>query len=181
MTTTPVRSAFTLMELLIVISIIMILMGLVFVGVRLGREAARKAKTTQNIAMLQAALSNYRTTNGHYPDDPDVFPGLKDTTKGFDVITESEWESINRTLIRELKKSGASMDDLVTDGWKKALRYRPSRLYPYKNAADAKADIDGEEPPARDEYQIWSKGPNLTDEGGGKKGTVCDDVVSWPK
>ena len=175
----PVRSAFTLMELLIVISIIMILMGLVFVGVRLGREAAAKAKTTQNIAMLQAALSNYRTTNGHYPDDPDlVFTELKNLDT-YDKITETEWESINRKLVSELKKSGASMDDLVTDGWKNALRYRPARLYPYKSAAAA--DIDGEEPPARDEYQIWSKGPNLTDEGGGKKGTVCDDVVSWPK
>ena len=180
MTMTTVRSGFTLMELLIVISIIMILMGLVFVGVRLGRVAAQKAKTTQNISMLQAALSNYRTTNGHYPDDPDLFSELK-SLDSYDKISESDWESVNRKLVIELKKSGASMDDLVTDGWKKALRYRPARLYPYKSASDAKADIDGEEPPARDEFQIWSKGPNQIDEGGGKKGTACDDLVSWPK
>jgi type II secretory pathway pseudopilin PulG len=180
MTATHSRSAFTLMELLIVISIIMILMGLVFVGVRLGREAANKAKTTQNISMLQAALSNYRSTNGHYPDDPVLFDELKDL-KDFNAITETQWESVNRKLVIELKKSGASMDDLVKDGWKKALRYRPARLYPYKSATDAKADIDGEEPPARDEFQIWSKGPNDNDEGGGKKPAASDDIVSWPK
>ena len=173
------RSAFTLMELLIVISIMMILMGLVFVGVKLGKEAARKAKTTQNIAMLQAALSNYRTTNGHYPDDPVIFSELQ-PLGDYNSLDDAKWESVNRTLVTHLKLSGASMDDVVTDGWKNALRYRPARLYPYKSAA--KADIDSEEPPARDEYQIWSKGPNLKDEGGGKKGTaVCDDVVSWPK
>ena len=167
------RSAFTLMELLIVISIIMILMGLVFVGVRLGREAAAKAKTTQNIAMLQAALSNFKAANGRFPDDPQVFDDLR-PMEIYSTLDDRKWENVNRQLVIALKQSGASMDDLVTDGWKNALRYRPARLYPYKR--NAAAAIDGEEPPARDEYQIWSKGPNRKDEGGSQ-----DDVVSWPK
>lgn len=61
------RSAFTLVELLVVITIIGILMGLLTVGVQGGRESARKAVCTNNLANLSKAIQEHEAKTGFLP------------------------------------------------------------------------------------------------------------------
>jgi len=61
------RSGFTLVELLVVITIIGMLMALLLPAVQAARETARRATCLNNQHQLSIAMLNYESGRGHFP------------------------------------------------------------------------------------------------------------------
>src|SRR5438045_9545936 len=68
--TYTIRRAFTLIELLIVISIIIILAGLILSTVGYVQKKGARSRAEAEIAAMSAALESYKADNGIYPRDP---------------------------------------------------------------------------------------------------------------
>lgn len=68
------KRGFTLVELLVVISIIGILSSLSMVSVNIARERARDAKRQADISQIQLALYLYFDDNLHFPQTEDMLP-----------------------------------------------------------------------------------------------------------
>ena len=62
--------AFTLIELILVVGIIIVLAGLVLSTVGYARKKAARARAETEIAALSAACENYKADNAVYPRDP---------------------------------------------------------------------------------------------------------------
>ena len=84
-----VRSAFTLVELLVVITIIGTLIGLLLPAVQGAREAARRTQSLSNLRQIGLALHGYNDANRKLP------PGFRSTATGTtgvgtnEVVTET--------------------------------------------------------------------------------------------
>jgi type II secretory pathway pseudopilin PulG len=130
----PRSSAFTLIEMIVVIGVIMILIGMVF-GLS-KRTTGNSAKEHARVAIrvLVVALENYKTDNGGYPQDPVKTDALdaRDIAASESAGVGSKYAGSSLYLYECL--SGDTNHNGVIDAGETARNYatdffKPSRLY----------------------------------------------------
>lgn len=176
---TPSRrqpAAFTLIEMMAVITIIVILAGIVIGGLGYVNEKQANAKARVQIALLSKALEEYKLDNGTYPPT-DNKSGSFNTATGtatssilFDYLYwDSDRDSSGgigdtdqKIYLPELdpvnSKQGwttgtASKTTIITDPWGNQYCYRSAFGTPPANGT-APANADTQNP----EFDLWSKG-----------------------
>jgi type II secretory pathway pseudopilin PulG len=113
---------FTLVELLVVITIIIILAGLVLATVGYVQKKGARSRTEAEIAAISAACESYKADNGIYPTNADT-DGLNPTD-----TNPQDYQPACRYLYRQL--SGDSDDDPTTTSTSDTRNYMGGSLKP---------------------------------------------------
>ena len=88
------RSAFTLIELIVTISIIALISTVVFVSLSGSKQKERDAKKISDVLQLQTALENYKRAEGVYPSTITLGQPLVGSTTGITFLSKVPEASI---------------------------------------------------------------------------------------
>ena len=190
------KNGFTLIELIMVISIIAVLAGLLIPIIGYARTLSKNAKCTSQLGTIKASLSLYKDANGFYPEAfgaPDIYAAEFKSGANYKSVNTINWDAIARALLEQLRSvdrgsysSENSLRDPFTGGGttSKFIRYRPAKFYPLTNPTvlDVTFMIDSDKPPNPDSYQLWSAGADGKDQYGDRDRTTnrkSDDLTNW--
>ncbi len=161
---TPGNSStgFTLLELLAVLGILAVLAGLVLgIGRRAG-EASRVARTKVELAVLAAALEDYRRVCGDYPQTNDAAQLLQSLIGRRGprnaVIAIHALIEVARFTTAEAADPSVDLSTVLVDPWARAYRYTYKVQSPWANSS----------------YVLYSIGPDGRDSAGLLAGGFVD-------
>ena len=154
-------TGFTVIELMVVISIIAILLTFIIPMGGKAKLKARIAKTKAEIGALETAISAYYADMGHYPTDDTSAPNEVDNT---DIITYLSGRTggtgaYDTDIVNDANWNGPYMEfdaDNISGG---------QFIDPWGNAYSIEIDLDGDittTPPSNNalSYDITSNGPS---------------------
>jgi type II secretory pathway pseudopilin PulG len=119
-------AAFTILELLVVTTIIVVLAGLVLATSNYAFEKGARSRAEAEIAAISAALENYKADNGIYPQNADTTMLNAREDGNPDASPPNVYTKASLFLYESL--SGDTNGDTVPDGAKAYLTFRPSQL-----------------------------------------------------
>jgi prepilin-type N-terminal cleavage/methylation domain-containing protein len=122
------ETGFTLIELIVVTTVIVILTGLVLSTVGYVQKKGSRARAETEIAAMSAACENYKADNGIYPRDNTAsqYTDTVDARNNFDA-TQAVYQHASFYLYTQL--SGDSSGNRSPTG-KSYMEFKPKMLYP---------------------------------------------------
>jgi len=157
---------FTLVEMLVVISILTILGGLVLTAISAARRTSKERATEAMIKLLEAALMRYETDWQDYPPSEGDGEGLRGSENLYMYLRIEKKEGPYITgkdiKVTDSNKNG-QME--IADEFNRPLRYFNHRDYANK-------------PPNKRTYRLMSFG---SDGNNDDAAVGSDDIVNWSK
>ena len=118
------EGAFTIIELLVVITIIVILAGLILSTIGYVQKKGARARAEAEIAAMSAALESYKADNGIYPRDATTTDTLN--AKSNTDASQSVYQNASLFLFTQL--SGLNIDQTAIAGAKSYFTFKPQML-----------------------------------------------------
>jgi type II secretory pathway pseudopilin PulG len=122
--------AFSLVELLVVITIIIVLAGLVLSTMGYVRKKGARARAETEIAAMSAACESYKADNGIYPRDATTTDTLNARVSG--DPTSTSYQQASLYLYTQL--SGTNADRTPITGARSYFAFIPNQLSPSDQA-----------------------------------------------
>jgi type II secretory pathway pseudopilin PulG len=135
-------NAFTLIELIVVVGIIIVLTGLVLSTVGYARKKGARARAETEIAAISAALENYKADNAVYPRDnaTNQYTDTLDAQQNFDA-TQAVYTNASFYLYTQL--SGDWDGDRQPEATHKSyMTFKPNMLLPAGGSGTVTAICD---------------------------------------
>jgi type II secretory pathway pseudopilin PulG len=127
--------AFTLIELIVVIAIIIVLAGLLLGTSSYVQMKAKRSRAEVEIAAMSAALESYKADNGIYPRDA--------TTDNLDARTSGDPATYRpASLYLYTQLSGTNLDRSSIPGTKSYFIFPPNMLIPRDQSSSVTAIAD---------------------------------------
>jgi prepilin-type N-terminal cleavage/methylation domain-containing protein len=164
--THPAPLGFTLIEMLIVISIITILGGLVLTAIGVASRTSKENATRAIIKQLEAALMRYESDFQDYPPSDGDSQGMKGSENLWKYLRTEKKEGPYITS-KEIPicDSDHNGEMEIADGFKRTILYVHHRDYSNK-------------PPNKRTYRLISSGADGKMDEGQRN---SDDIVNWNK
>jgi prepilin-type N-terminal cleavage/methylation domain-containing protein len=179
------RSAFTLLELLIVITIIAILSGLILMMVGKVQVAAKQAKAKSEVKQLEKAFVAYHDEYGEWPKgimgydnvaDPETDWGVTGIEVGPDVASMLGGNAVTVEGIIYNDQGIAFYEGLANDPWRNPYKY----MMDFNDDGDVQSQVTDNDNTIYAPGQsviVWSRGVDGSDRE--SDGGYVDDVISW--
>ncbi len=133
-------SAFTIIELLVVISIIIILAGLILSTVGYVQEKGAHSRTEAEIAAMSAALESYKADNGVYVRDGDTDAlDAKNAANCDPNSGDPKYKAATLSLYKALSGDSAANRQPTGTSY---FSFRPNMLHPKGNVTTVDAVVD---------------------------------------
>jgi type II secretory pathway pseudopilin PulG len=135
-------AAFTIIELLVVISIIIILAGLILSTVGYVQKKGARSRAEAEIAAISAALENYKADNGIYPNGADT--DAVDPTKDLDNTSTAGATKYGKAslLLYKALSGDADADANRVPEQKSYFSFKPKMLEPWGGSGSVTAICD---------------------------------------
>lgn len=168
------RTAFTLVEMLVVMGIIGILVALLFPAIKGARTAADRADAGRTVQAIEAAMRAYQNEYGRFPlqtgsSDKQYhsadYKTLIDTLRGFDTQTNPK-----EIVFLDVPEKALSTDGRLQDPWNEDYRIYADFNHDNRITAGPYGNVLGRA------IVIWSKGSDRDDQ---HETNRVDDVTSW--
>ncbi len=143
----PVKSAFTILELLIVIVLVGFLAAIAIYSLNLTRASNRDAKRVSDVSVIRAALSQYWLRTASYPEHAPVDLGKPGARA--DTLTATGWverAAVNSPVLIQRVPTGPTVGEFYryhgsAQGY--SLRFKTERQTAYGSAGIWYAHADG--------------------------------------
>ena len=142
----PRYNAFTLIELILVVGIIIVLAGLVLSTVGYARKKGARARAETEIAAMSAACENYKADNGVYPSNSDTNALNAQTSDRSKRLSGSQPVPIQRVIWRQPQAAV-----LQTPERDRILCFKPNMLFP----ADQTQTVQYIQDPFRQQLRLF--------------------------
>jgi len=157
--------AFTGVEVLLVMALLMMIAGLIIVSSRGVRENAKKRKAEAMIAALEVAISMYQADTGEYPPDAILVNNLTSNPGG---VIGPRWHGPYIEFKREDYQNDNPATNTIVDPWHTAYNY--DGAYEDEGALTW-GNINS--------CNLWSNGPNKNNDSSDGDTNYGDDIYNW--